>query len=406
MQDLKEEFPIFKNNQRPQKPFVFLDSAVSTHKPKSVIEAMSRFQSHDYGSIHRGAYSTSVKASQIYEKTKEELAEFLSPSLKSKNIIFTKNTTESLNILANGLSKTKLTEHDRIALPAIEHHANLVPWQQAALATNCEIAYIPMKSEKDLTLNLDAARKLISKNTKILTFAYVGNVLGQINPIEELIEMGKDVQATIIIDCAQSVTSFTRDLFSLGADAIAFSGHKIYGPTGIGVLAMRDELVETLPPLLFGGGMVSSVSLEESRWLDGPEKFEAGTHATTEIAGLLEALKWLKKISPNAIHKHCSYLNSVFLDGLKKIPDMDIYSQESGLEFITSFRHRRLHAHDLATILDHENISMRAGHHCAWPLIKFLNVDALLRASFGAYTSLEDVEIALRVLRKVNDLKI
>ena len=291
MLDLKEEFPIFKHNEKNNRPFVFLDTAVSTQKPKSVIDAMSEFQSHDYGSIHRGAYSTSMRATQIYEETKVEIAKFLSPSLKSENIIFTKNTTESLNILANGFSKSQLTEKDRIVLPAIEHHANLVPWQQAALSTNCEIAYIPMKNQNNFTLDLDKAQKLISKNTKVLTFAFVGNVLGQINPIEKLIEMGKEVQATIIIDCAQSVTSFTHDLFALGADAIAFSGHKIYGPTGIGVLVMRDELMKTLPPLLFGGGMVSSVSLEESKWLNGPEKFEAGTHPTTEIPGLKKALE-------------------------------------------------------------------------------------------------------------------
>jgi cysteine desulfurase / selenocysteine lyase len=402
---IRDEFPIFKNNQKmvdgQLKPFVYLDSAVSAQKPNLVIQAMLKHLECDYGSVHRGAYQVSIRSSQMYEETREKVAKFIGSKVEANQIVFTRGTTESLNILANGISEIYLNENSRIVIPAIEHHANLIPWQQAAMRKNCELAYLSLEGKQgsQLRLNLKEAEQLITKNTKVVSLAYVGNVLGQINPIEEIIALAKNVGAYVILDCAQSMSSHEENLFDLGADAIAFSPHKLYGPSGIGVLAMSKELIENLPPLIFGGGMISNVTLEESEWISGPAKFEAGTPSITEACGLSAAIDWVDEKGRKNIFKHTSMLATHFVDKLKKIPDIEVFSPESGKETIISFRHKKIHAHDMATILDDDNIAMRAGHHCAWPLIRFLGVDAIVRCSFGAYSDEDDVMAALDAIK-------
>ncbi|MBX9838355.1 MAG: aminotransferase class V-fold PLP-dependent enzyme [Silvanigrellaceae bacterium] len=405
---IRDEFPIFKNNEKSVngqiKPFVYLDSAVSAQKPKHVIQAMVNHLENDYGSVHRGAYGVSIRSSQMYEDTRHKVAKFIDPKINANQIVFTRGTTEALNILAYGISDVYLNENSRIVIPAIEHHSNLIPWQQAALRKDCELAYISMLGKKgnQLTLNLAEAEKLITKNTKIVSLAYVGNVIGQVNPIEEIIAMAKKVGSLVVLDCAQSMSTHEEYLFSLGADAIAFSPHKLYGPSGIGVLAMSEELMEKLPPFTFGGGMISDVTLEESQWISGPAKFEAGTPPITEVCGLGAAIDWVEKKGRKNIQNHTSKLAKMFLENLKNINNIEVFSPESGQETIISFRHKKIHAHDMATILDSENIAMRAGHHCAWPLIRILGVDALIRCSFAAYSDRDDVEIALEAIKNAS----
>lgn len=403
---IRKEFPIFKNNEKKVNgqilPFVYLDSAVSSQKPTAVIQAMVQHMESDYGSVHRGAYGVSIRSSQQFEETRSIVASFLGSSVRAEQIIFTKSTTESLNIIANGIAEVYLDEKSRIVTTAIEHHANLIPWQQAALRKDCELAYISLEginSEK-LKLNLLEAKKLITANTKVVSLAYVGNVLGQINPIEEIIGLAKKVGALVVLDCAQSMSTHSEDLFALGADAIVFSPHKIYGPSGIGVLAMSKKLIAEIPPLLFGGGMISSVTLEESLWTTGPAKFEAGTPPITEAIGLKAAIDWLEQCGRQRIQEHAQKLAMQFAEGLQKIPDIEIFSPLTGRETIIPFRHKKVHAHDLATILDYSNVAMRAGHHCAWPLIRSLGVDALVRSSFAVYSDSDDVEIALEAIKK------
>lgn len=403
---IRNEFPIFKNNERlgnngQKKPFVYLDSAVSAQKPMSVIQAISHHMSANFGSVHRGAYGVSVRSTQMYEDAREKVARFIGNQVSPEQIVFTKGTTESLNILANGISQSYLDSQSRIVIPAIEHHSNLVPWQQAALRCDCEIAYIPLvgKQENQLQLNLAEAKKQISKNTKVVSLAYMGNALGQINPISEIIQMAKSVGALVVVDCAQSASYLDTDLFAMGADAIAFSGHKLYGPTGIGVLAMSLELMEKIPPLLFGGGMISTVTLEEATWAKGPAKFEGGTPPISEVAGLVAAVDWVQAKGRKNIHTHSSHLATLFLEELKSLPDVDTYSPQTGQETLVSFRHRSIHAHDLATILDSFNVAMRGGHHCAMPLMNFLQLDATVRCSFGAYSDVDDVEIAIEAIK-------
>ncbi len=402
---IRDEFPIFKNNQKmvdgQLKPFVYLDSAVSAQKPNLVIQSMQKHLENDYGSVHRGAYGVSIRSSQMYEETREKVAKFIGSNVEASQVIFTRGTTESLNILANGISEVYLNEKSRIVIPAAEHHANLIPWQQAAMRKDCELAYLSLEGKQgsQLKLNLKEAEQLISKNTRVISLAYVGNVIGQINPIEEIIRLAKKVGAFVILDCAQSMSSHEEDLFALGADAIAFSPHKLYGPSGIGVLAMTKELVEKLPPLIFGGGMISNVTLEESEWITGPAKFEAGTPSITEACGLSAAIDWVEGIGRKNIHKHSACLAKIFVEKIKKIPDIEVFSPESGKETIISFRHKKIHAHDMATVLDADNIAMRAGHHCAWPLIRYLGVDALVRCSFAAYSDEDDVMAAIEAIK-------
>jgi cysteine desulfurase/selenocysteine lyase len=408
---LRLEFPVFAHNVRRcadgvERPLCYLDSAVSTHKPQKVIDKIVEFMSRDYGSVHRGAYQLSVRASDQYEAARARVARFIGSGVRAEQVVFTRGTTESLNLLAHGLTETRLTADKRIVIPAIEHHANFVPWQQAALKADCEIAYIPMcgTSGSDLRLDLNAAAKLITSNTSIVSLAHVGNVLGQINPVQDIAALAKRVGALVILDCAQSMTCFSENPFDWGVDAIAFSGHKLYGPTGIGVLVLRPELLTELPPLLTGGGMISNVTLEESTWTTGTAKLEAGTPPITEAVGLAAALDWLDDVGRSHIHEHASVLASKFAEKLEKIPGIQLFYPGTGNETIVSFRHAALHAHDLATILDGSNVAMRAGHHCAWPLVRQLGVDALVRASFAAYSDEDDIEQAIQAIKEATYL--
>jgi cysteine desulfurase/selenocysteine lyase len=408
---LRLEFPVFAHNVRRcadgvERPLCYLDSAVSTHKPQKVIDKIVEFMSRDYGSVHRGAYQLSVRASDQYEAARARVARFIGSGVRAEQVVFTRGTTESLNLLAHGLTETRLTADKRIVIPAIEHHANFVPWQQAALKADCEIAYIPMcgTSGSDLRLDLNAAAKLITSNTSIVSLAHVGNVLGQINPVQDIAALAKRVGALVILDCAQSMTCFSENPFDWGVDAIAFSGHKLYGPTGIGVLVLRPELLTELPPLLTGGGMISNVTLEESTWTTGTAKLEAGTPPITEAVGLAAALDWLDDLGRSHIHEHASVLASKFAEKLEKIPGIQLFYPGTGNETIVSFRHAALHAHDLATILDGSNVAMRAGHHCAWPLVRQLGVDALVRASFAAYSDEDDIEQAIQAIKEATYL--
>lgn len=402
---IKKQFPVFENSGREKNgvtiPFVYLDSAATAQKPQNVIDAMTRHMTHNYASVHRGVYELSARASVAYEGTRQHLARFISPSLSADEVIFTRGTTDGLNTLAASLGEALIDEDSRIVLTVTEHHANLIPWQQLALRKNCEIAYIPLvgKLGNDLRIDMNAAAKVITPNTKIVAFAHVGNVLGQVNPVAELAALAKKVGAAVIIDAAQSISCFDDDLFALGADAIVFGAHKLYGPSGVGAMAVRKKYLSKMEPVVFGGAMIADVSLDGATWADAPARFEAGTPPMTEVAGFDAAIQWLNEVGRDKIHAHASRLATKFSDGLRQIPHIEIYSPSTGIETVVSFRHTKVHAHDLATFLDSHNVAMRAGHQCAWPLVKSLGVDALVRASFAAYNVEQDVERALKAIQ-------
>ncbi len=407
---LRHQFPIFEHNVRTEGgrilPLSYLDTAATAQKPRVVIDAITRFMEREYGTVHRGAYALSARASEMYEEARRKVKIFLGPSASDSEVVFTRGATESLNLIANGLAERFVESSHRIVTTMAEHHANLVPWQQAAMRKDCELAYIPLngKSGAELSLNLDIARKLISANTRVVSLAHIGNVLGQENAVAEIATMAKQVGAFVVLDAAQSIASTEVDIFGLGVDAVAFSGHKMYGPSGIGVLAARRSLLNQIPPLLFGGGMISNVTLEESSWTEVPAKFEAGTPPLIEVAGLLAAVDWMTAVGRKNIHDHAARLATIFANRLREIPGIEVYSPGAGTETVIPFRHNRVHAHDLATILDSENVAVRAGHHCAWPLVRFLGVDALVRASFAAYSDEDDVEAAIRGIQKAVSL--
>jgi cysteine desulfurase/selenocysteine lyase len=408
--ELRSQFPIFRHNMRQDGrrllPLSYLDSAATAQKPQHVIDAITHFLERDYGTVHRGAYELSVRSSDLYERAREKVKSLFGQGAMDTEVVFTRGATEGLNILANGIAESFLDENSRIVSTVAEHHANMIPWQQMALRKNCELAYIPLvgKQGSDLRLNLDQAKRLISSNTRVVSFAHVGNVLGQENPVAELVALAKSVGAVVVLDCAQSISSFDTDVFALGVDAVVLSAHKMYGPSGIGAVVARKKLLRDLPPLLFGGGMISSVTLEESTWTDAPAKFEAGTPPLMEVAGLVACIDWLQRVDRKRIHAHAASLASEFAAGLAKINGIQVFSPGTGNETVVSFRHESVHAHDMATILDSENVAVRAGHHCAWPLVRFLGVDALVRASFAAYSDTDDVEAALRGVQKAVSL--
>ncbi len=277
-------------------------------------------------------------------------------------------------------------------------------WQQVAMDTGAELAYVPLTGTagKDLRLDEDVAARLLSPEAEVFTLAHMGNVLGQVNPLERLLPLAKAAGALVILDCAQSATCLPLDWLQRGVDALCFSGHKLYGPTGIGVLVVSDELLSLLPPFTYGGGMVSSVTAEGSTFVSGNLRFEAGTPDITAAIGLTPAIEFTESLGRERLHTHLSGLCRALHQGLSRLKGVRVLSSDTGTETMVSFTHERIHAHDLATILDTHNIAVRAGHHCAWPLIQRLGVEAVVRASFGCYSDFDDVDALLRALQGAN----
>jgi cysteine desulfurase / selenocysteine lyase len=409
--DCKFEFPVLNESKTTQQsadgnPLVYLDSAATTQKPQSVIDSVTSFLSHSYGTVHRGAYALSVKASDKYEAVREQVAKYVGGGVLPSQVVFTRGTTESINLLASGCAQFLFDQDSRIVVSAAEHHANLVPWQQAALKSNCEIGYIPLKGNfhpSEMILDLEKAQKIINSRTKLVSLAHVGNVLGQVNPVGEIVALAQKVGAKVVLDCAQSASCFPLDWLNKGVDALAFSGHKVFGPSGVGVLIMSQDWMKKMPPLLFGGGMISNVTLEESTFAEGPAKFEAGTPPITEVIGLGAALSWVEEKGRSNIHSHSAALALEFRQILANTAGVQLFGPNTGQESIVAFRIEDTHAHDAATILDSHNIAVRAGHHCAWPLIRSLKVDALLRASFSAYSTQNDVIVASKAIQRISE---
>jgi cysteine desulfurase / selenocysteine lyase len=405
----RNDFPIFENyTQQHSSPLRYLDSAATSMKPNAVIKAMSHFMETGYGSVHRGAYRLSVTASEKYEQARQRVAQFIGPEIDSNQVIFTRGTTESLNLLAAGFCEVLLTPECRIVVSEAEHHSNMIPWQQAAKKSECEIAYVSLVNENEgWQLNMEQAERLVSSNTKVVSVAHVGNVLGQTNSIAKFIELSKKVGAFCVVDCAQSAATHDINFLKLGADAVVFSAHKLFGPTGLGVLVLSKKLLNILPPYQYGGSMVSSVTLNGAEWSESPTKYEAGTPPLVEAIGLHAAIDWIESKGKENLKTHANELGKSFLSGLKEIKNVTLYEakNETGsfnTQSIFSFRHNQVHAHDVATILDSHHIAVRAGHHCAWPLIQKLGVDALVRVSFGPYCAPEDVSDVLNGIKNLH----
>lgn len=390
MAEIKADFPVLAREIRPGMKVIYLDSTATAQKPLQVIEIMDRFYRDSNANIHRGIHVLAEEATTLYEQARTKIAEFINAP-NARGIIFTRNTTESINLVAHTWGRKNLTSGDLILLTEMEHHSNLVPWQQLSAELNLRLEFISVTS--DGMLNLDEYQRLLKLGPKLVAFTQMSNVLGTINPAKEMTAQAHQVGAVVLIDGAQSVPHVKVDVQSINPDFLAFSAHKMCGPTGIGVLYGRKELLDAMPPFLGGGDMIKKVELRSFVPNSVPQKFEAGTPAIAEAVGFGAAVDYLEDIGLDAIAKHEQVLVAYALERLEEIPGVKVYGPSAELRGgVTSFSLDGVHAHDIAQILDSDGIAVRAGHHCAMPLHKILAVPATTRASYYLYNSVEDID--------------
>ena len=384
---LKKDFPIFTREIRDGQRLIYLDSGATSQKPNSVIEAESDFYRHSNAAVHRGAHQLAEEATEAYENARAIVAEFISG--KSEQIVFTKSATESINLVAYALT-TKIKAGDRIVVSEMEHHANLIPWQQLAKRTGAEIAWFEVTA--DGRFDLSNINSIITGNTAIVAITHQSNVLGTINPTLEIVNRAKEVGAQVLLDACQSVPHMPVDVYKLGIDYLAFSGHKALGPTGVGVLWGRD--LEALPPFLFGGSMIENVTMTDATWAPAPKKFEAGVPNMAQAVGLGTALQYLSKIGLKTIHEHEQYLTKALLAGLSDIKGVNVFGPLNLIDRggTVSFTLDGIHPHDLGQFLDSKGIAVRTGHHCAWPLARKFKIQSTTRASMYLYNDLSDID--------------
>ncbi|MDJ0270017.1 MAG: cysteine desulfurase [Aigarchaeota archaeon] len=400
VQKIREDFPIFSRAPR-GKPLVYLDSAATSQKPRQVIEAVKRFYEEYNSNVHRGIYSISIEATEAYEEARRGIARFINAK-SYREIVFVRGTTEALNLVAYAWALRKLKKGDKILLTEMEHHSNIVPWQLVAREKGLKLEYIPIRDDGTLdTSKLDSYHDF-----RIFSFVYSSNVLGTINDVKQLVSFAHSHGALAVIDAAQAAPHMRIDVQELDCDFLAFSGHKMLGPTGIGVLYAKRELLEEMEPFMGGGEMIREVYLHESRWNEVPWKFEAGTPNIAGAIGLKAAVDYLEGIGMDNVRMHEISLTRYATELLGEIPGMRIYGplspeKRSGL---LAFTLGDIHAHDLATFLDEEGICVRAGHHCAMPIHARLGVPATTRASFYVYNTHEDIERLAEALKKAAQL--
>ncbi len=392
---IRGDFPLL--SQSPQgRRLVYLDNAATTQKPAVVIEAIGRFYETCNANVHRGAYALAEAATEAYERARRRVARFLhAPG--PEGIIFTRNATEAINLVAYSWGLSQLKPGDEILLTEMEHHSNLVPWHLVAARTGARIRAVPLR--EDYELDLEAFYRLLSARTRLVALVHVSNVLGTINPVREFVQAAHDLGALVLVDGAQAVPHMPVDVQELGVDFYAFSGHKICGPTGIGVLYGRPELLEAMPPFLGGGDMINEVWVDRSTYAELPHKFEAGTPHLAGAVGLEVALDYVEGIGLDRIGAWSRRLADRAARELSSIPGVRVYRPREG-SGVVSFTLAGVHAHDLATVLDAEGVAIRAGHHCAQPLMRRLGLQATARASFYLYNTEEEVEALLEAVRK------
>ena len=394
---IKQDFPIFKRMVY-GKPLTYLDNAATTQKPRQVIDAILEFYQSYNANIHRGVYRLSIEATEAFENARAKVAKFI--NAKDTEVVFTKNATEALNLVAYSWGLRNLRKGDRIVLTEMEHHSNIVPWQLISKYTGAIIDYIPIDEEG--VLIDEEIDRLLSLEPKLVSVTHVSNVLGTINDVKEIVAKAHKVGALTIIDAAQSVPHMQVDVKELDCDFLAFSGHKALGPLGVGVLYGKRDLLKEMDPFLGGGDMISRVWLAGAEWNELPWKFEAGTSSVADAIGLGAAIDYLNSIGISRIRNHEVRLTDYALKRLSELQDLKIYGPRdlSKRGAVISFNLSNIHPHDLATILDEEGIAIRAGHHCAMPLMNKLRVAATARASFYLYNSEKDVDVLMEGLNK------
>lgn len=388
---IKTQFPIFAH--RPE--LVYLDNAATSQKPQSVVKAVSDFYERENANVHRGLYDLSSEATKRYEEVRKKVAELIGAT-DSKTIAFTKGTTESINIVANSFLKKNLTKGDNVAITAMEHHANLIPWQQICKQTGATLSIIPVNANGELIL--EKLDYLLDRNTKMAAVTHVSNVLGTINPIEEIISAAHKKNIPVLIDAAQSAGHYPINVKKWDADFLVFSAHKMFGPMGTGVLYCKEEYAKQIDPFIYGGGSIRSVEFERTEFLDYPGKLEAGTPNVSGVFGLGSAIDFVNELSMNETVAHTKKLTMIFKERLILIDKIQIVGDPKNFGSIVSFNIENIHPHDIAGFLANENIAVRAGHHCSQPLHESLGVPASVRVSFSIYNTKEDVDKAIDAL--------
>lgn len=402
VQKIRADFPILATEAHPGVPLVYLDSTASSQKPLAVIEAMNEYYRRYNANVHRGIHRLSETATAAYEAAREKVQRFVNAAASSQ-IIYVRNATEAVNLVAYSWGRATLQPGDEILSTAMEHHANIVPWQILAEMTGATLRFLPFTPEGRLDLSqLDS---YLTERTKLFAFTAMSNVFGTINPTKELVAAAHRVGALALVDAAQSVPHLQVDVQDLDCDFLVFSGHKMCGPTGIGILYGKQHLLEAMPPFMGGGDMIRRVRLEGSVWADLPHKFEAGTPAIAEAIGLGAAVDYLQQVGMDAIHAHEQFLTNYALEALSEIPGLTVYgppaSEKGG---VAAFTLQGVHPHDIAELLDRDGVAVRAGHHCAMPLHHELKVNATSRASFYLYTTPQEIDQLIASLHKVRKL--
>jgi len=398
IQDIRQQFPILDQKVNGH-DLVYLDSAATSQKPLPVIEAISNYYREYNSNVHRGVHTLGTKATDGYENARERVRQFIHAK-STEEIIFTRGTTTALNIVAASYGRANLQEGDEIVISYMEHHANIIPWQQVAKETGATLKYVPL--QEDGTIALADLEATVTDRTKIVSLALVSNVLGTINPIKQFASVAHKHGAIMVVDAAQGAPHMKVDVQDLDCDFLAFSGHKMCAPTGIGVLYGKKELLENMEPVETGGEMIDFVGLYESTWKELPWKFEAGTPIIAGAIGLAAAIDFLEEIGLDEIEKYEHKLASYALEVLSEIDGISIYGPKERAGLVT-FNLEDVHPHDVATVLDAEGIAVRAGHHCAQPLMKWLNVSATARASFYLYNTEEEVDKLAKALQKTKE---
>ncbi|EAE8362449.1 cysteine desulfurase [Listeria monocytogenes] len=397
IQKIRADFPILAQEIN-EKPLAYLDNAATSQKPKQVIEALTHYYEFDNANVHRGVHTLAARATDAYESARSKVAKFIH-AREVAEIIFTRGTTSAINLVADSYAEANIEAGDEIVISYLEHHSNLIPWQQLAKRKGAVLKYIEL--EEDGTISVEQAKKTIGEKTKIVALAHVSNVLGTITPIKEIAAIAHQFGAVILVDGAQAVPHMEVDVVDLDADFYAFSGHKMMAPTGIGALYGKRELLDAMEPTEFGGEMIDFVELYDSTWKELPWKFEAGTPIIGGAIALGAAIDYLAEVGLGNIHAHEQALASYAMEEMSKIEGITIYGPKDASKRcgLVTFNLEGAHPHDIATILDEDGVAIRAGHHCAQPLMKWLDVSSTARASFYIYNTKEEIDALIDGLK-------
>lgn len=397
---IRRDFPVLHQTVNGY-PLVYFDNAATTQKPNAVIDAMTNYYRNDNANVHRGVHTLSERSTAAFEATREKVRRFINAN-SVRECIFVRGATEAINLVANSLVIPRLVPGDEVLITHMEHHSNIVPWQIACQKTGATLKVAPISLEGEVLL--DEFEKMLSANTKFVAINYASNALGTINPVKKMIEMAHAFGALVLLDGAQSTAHLSIDVQALGCDFYALSGHKMYGPNGIGVLWGREALLESMVPYQGGGEMISYVSFESTQYAPLPYKFEAGTPNIAGVIGLGAALDYLWSLDMDAIMAYEAHLLAYATKAIQSVNGYALVGTASEKVPIVSFVHGTIHAHDVATILDSEGIAIRSGHHCAMPLMNFLQVDATNRVSLSFYNTVQEIDACVNALEKVKEV--